>query len=172
MKKWLALLILLAPLTSSAHSRLKMGAGIQPRSTRDGIKTGPCGFPKAATVPTLNAGDKITVNWEETINHPGRFEFRFSTDNDVTFSQPVTVEDTATGPTPHQYSIELTLPSVTCEQCTLQLVQVMTENPQNPSLYYSCADFRLVNSGAPAPTPPPASTPLPPSSGEDCGMQH
>ncbi len=175
MKFWIACLILVTPLISSAHARLKMSAGIAPRTSDAGLKVGPCGNkPKQANPPTLNAGDKITVTWEETINHPGRFEFRFSTDGDVTWSTPVTIPDTQDGGgLPHQYSTELTLPSMTCTNCTLQMIQVMTDNPNNPSNYYSCADFQLVQSNAPTPTPPPAVTPTPsPGGSEDCSMAH
>ena len=161
---------LMLPAVGQAHSRLKPSPGIQPRNNNAGLKSGPCGqVPKQSAAPTLNAGEKIVVSWEETIDHPGRFEFRFSTDGDVTFSAPVTIQDTANGPTPHQYSVELTLPNVTCDNCTLQLIQVMTENPNNPSNYYSCADFKLVGGGAPASTPPPIpSNPSPSPGPETC----
>lgn len=162
------------PMFAQAHSRLKATVGVQPRSSNDSLKRGPCGtVVKLANSPILNAGEKITVTWEETVNHPGYFEFRFSTDNDVSFSAPVTIPDTATGALPHQYSVELTLPSTTCAQCTLQLVQVMTENPANPSNYYSCADFQLVNGNAPPSTPPPAVSPTPiPGIDSECNMSH
>lgn len=176
MRVVLALLILITPLISSAHARLKASAGVAPRSSNAGLKVGPCGsVVKALTAPTLNAGDKLTVTWEETINHPGRYEFRFSTDGDVTWSVPVTVPDTQDGGgLPHQYSTELTLPSVTCDNCTLQMIQVMLDRPTNPSNYYSCADFKLVQSNAPTPTPPPVTTPtpIPGIEDEDCSMSH
>ncbi|RYZ69887.1 MAG: hypothetical protein EOP05_14155 [Proteobacteria bacterium] len=170
------LMIFLAPVITHAHARLRASVGVQPRSTNTSMKSGPCGtISKFANSPVLNAGQKLVVSWEETVQHPGRFEFRFSTDNDVTWSAPVTVQDTQDDPNtiPHQYSVELTLPDVTCTQCTLQMIQVMTERPQNPSNYYSCADFQLMGSGAPSPTPPPTVSPTPvPGLDTDCNMSH
>lgn len=177
MKKFiLCALILVSPVLASAHSRLKASVGVQPRNSNAGLKSGPCGnVAKLAASPTLNAGEKLLVTWEETVQHPGRYEFRFSTDGDRTWSVPVTVQDTQDdrNTIPHQYSVELTLPNTTCTNCTLQMIQVMTENPANPSNYYSCADFQLMGSGAPSPTPPPTVSPTPvPGLDTDCNMSH
>jgi hypothetical protein len=133
-----------------AHTRLKAGQVLVPRSTSDSLKTSPCGGLARATTPTtLQAGQTITVNWEETINHPGHFEFRFSPAGEKDWvllkSIPDDQNDGAT--TPHQYSTQLTLPSTACTDCTVQLIQVMEENPANPSYYYSCADVVLQSSG-------------------------
>ncbi|MBX9768256.1 MAG: lytic polysaccharide monooxygenase [Bdellovibrionales bacterium] len=143
----------------SAHTRLK-GAGntLVPRSNNAGIKTGPCGgLPRSATPAIFKAGETIRVNWEETIDHPGRFEFYFSPANDQNFSLIKTVIDDQDGPvgaTPHQFSTSLTLPNTPCEACTIQLIQVMTENPASPSLYYSCSDIKLqANSTTPTTGP-------------------
>jgi hypothetical protein len=63
------------------------------------------------------------------------------------------------GGLPHQYSTTLTLPSGTCSNCVLQMVQVMTEsNP--PSYYFSCADLKI-QVGAPNPSPSPGPSPAP-----------
>jgi hypothetical protein len=148
-----------------SHTRLKASPGVAPRSTNAGIKTGPCGgFARIAAPPTLNAGSTLKVYWEETIDHPGRFEVYFSKAGQANFVILKTIEDTLTGagsgPTPHQYSADIVLPNETCTDCTLQLIQVMTENPLSPSLYYSCADMILVPNGTtPTPTPMPSPTP-------------
>ena len=72
----LALLIILATFGVKvlAHSRLKDSGSLIPRSADPGIKLGPCG-PAAKNVnpPAFAPGQSITVNWEETINHPGRY---------------------------------------------------------------------------------------------------
>ncbi len=145
-----------------AHARIKVTGALVPRNNDAGIKTGPCGgVPRLAQPAVYPPGATITVTWEETINHPGRYEFYFSPANDQNFQLLQTVVDTQDGGgLPHQYSTQLTLPNVQCTDCTLQMIQVMTENPANPSLYYSCADIRL-QAGAPGPTPGPTPTPSP-----------
>jgi hypothetical protein len=103
------------------------------------------------------------VQWEETINHPGRYEFYYSKMNDQGFVLLKTVQDELNngiaGTAYHQYETELTMPAEPCEFCTIQMIQVMTENPASPSLYYSCADIKLVT---PVGVPPPPSPEDPP----------
>ena len=41
------------------------------------------------------------------------------------------------------YQTDLTLPNMTCADCTIQLIQVMLEDPARPKNYYSCADLSL-----------------------------
>lgn len=130
-----------------AHARFALDGVVPPRSTSDGLKTGPCGnIPRTQNPTTLNAGQQITVEWEETINHPGSFRIAFSPANDQGFDDNVLyqVDDTQDDlNVPHYYSASITLPTTPCEDCTLQLIQEMTDrNP--PTYYYSCADIRLV----------------------------
>lgn len=130
-----------------AHARFVLDGVVPPRSTSDGIKTGPCGnIARSQNPTTLNAGQQITVEWEETIDHPGSYRIAFSPANDQGFDENVLYDAIDTqdgGSLPHQYSASITLPNMTCEECTLQLIQVMTDrNP--PTLYYSCADIRLI----------------------------
>lgn len=153
-----------------AHARLLPNGVINPRLgpggvNSAGIKTGPCGgLARSAQPSVLAPGSTITVNWEETIDHPGRFEIYFSPGGDTGFQLLKTIPDNqgAGMPLPHQFSTTVTLPNVNCVDCTLQLIQVMTENPANPSLYYSCSDIRLqAGSTNPLPTPVPAPGPAP-----------
>lgn len=160
-----------------AHARLKTSGALVPRSTDPGIKAGPCGGVARLAAPAVYApGTTITVNWEETINHPGRFEFYFSQAGDANFGTPIAVRNklaaenaAIVGTNYRQYSASITLPNVTCTDCTLQMIQVMTEtNP--PSLYYACADVRL-QAGAPMPAPAPVPNPAPapaPAPGPGC----
>ncbi|MGB1277378.1 MAG: MYXO-CTERM sorting domain-containing protein, partial [Nannocystaceae bacterium] len=56
----------------------------------------------------------------------------------------------------HNYSIVVDLPDLTYENCTLQIVQVMTDKPpygDGNDLYYHCIDLRLVADGEPLPQP-------------------
>ena len=155
----------------SGHTRIKPGSTLTPRSTSSGEKTGPCG----ATSPTSDAskrtsltpGQKFTVYWEETIQHPGHFRIAFSPDGLAGFDQNVLLDnitdnqsgqvDYSDPTTYHQFSATITVPTKLCETCSLQVIQVMTENPSSPSNYYSCADIRISNSpGSPTPQGPPA----------------
>lgn len=164
MKTLFLTVILIIGLTPSAypHARMKSDSAIIPRSSSDSLKTGPCGGVVRTSTPKAYApGATITVKWEETINHPGRFEFYFSPANDSNFVLLKTVNDTmdSTNDLPHQYSTTITLPSTPCDNCTLQMIQVMTDRSP-PSNYYSCADIKL--QGATVPPGTPADT------GDDC----
>lgn len=159
MRVLFAILLLASMLESSqalAHSRLKPSADIKPRSTDPGIKTGPCGgFPRSASPIVLTAGQVINVTWEETIHHPGRYEFYFAAAGDKNFVLLKTVQNRSTTNESNQFSTKITLPNQACAACTFQLIQVMTENPDNPTSYYSCADMKLNATPAPQPGPNP-----------------
>lgn len=157
-------LLLLTGSWSHAHSRLKASNEIKIRSTDPGIKTGPCGgVARAAQPAVLTPGQTITVNWEETIYHPGRFEFYFSAGGDKDFTLLKSVPNNQNNAnTPHQFSTTLTLPNVSCDACTFQMIQVMAENPANPTYYYSCSDMQLkATNNNPNPTVTPTPTPTP-----------
>lgn len=158
-KIFFALLTLLVTQNLYAHARWTLNGAVVPRSTNSGIKSGPCGgLARTATPKIFQAGSNLTVQWEETINHPGRFEIYFSPAADASFTLLKSVTDIQDdGNTPHSYSTSITLPNTACTDCTLQLIQVMTENPSSPTLYYSCADIQLTSgSASPTPTPAPA----------------
>lgn len=140
--------------TTSAigHARFLTDGKLALRNTSAGNKTGPCGTGTRNTNPTvLKAGSTITVEWEETIQHPGYFVLQFSPNNDTGFdtNELARVTDTknASNDLPHKYSKQITLPSTPCENCSLRLIQAMTEVPASPTFYYSCADIKLVNTG-------------------------
>lgn len=166
-------IVIVATLVAShsfGHARLIAGPGVAPRSNNAGIKTGPCGGVARVAVPAqLKPGSKITVWWEETIQHPGRYEFYFSDGFDTNFKILAIVPDMQDDPAslPHQYSVDLDLPIYECTACTLQMIQVMTENPAAPRNYYSCADIILAAGAVnPPPTPPPP--PPPPGLAPEC----
>lgn len=145
------------------HARLKSDGNLPPRDNNPGLKTAPCGGVLATSNLTYFVkGTQITVQWEETIQHPGRYEFNISYDNEATWQNLGTVIDTQDNRNdlPHQYEASFTLPDQACTQCTIQMIQVMTEDPQNPRNYYSCADVSIVNNASeipedePEPQPP------------------
>lgn len=119
-----------------------------PRSTNSGIKTGPCGpYPKTNAPTIFTSGQQVNVVWRETVDHPGHYRIAYSAgspapDND--FDQHI-LKDNINNPPGEQATQQttVTLPNITCDNCTLQLIQVMTDTTP-PSNYFSCADFALV----------------------------
>lgn len=156
----LATFVALASSPSGAHARLNPSKTLKPRSADSNLKSGPCGNVAPTTTRTTYApGEMVTIEWEETINHPGWYRIAFSPSGDTGFDANVlkdNITDTQNGSvtysdpsTFHKYSTTVTLPETLCESCTLQLIQVMTDrNP--PTNYYSCADIRIVEGGADA----------------------
>jgi hypothetical protein len=124
------------------------------------IKQGPCGrmgdsrTTDAERITTLEAGSTITVEFRETVGHPGWFRIAFLEDGQDFPAAPTSgsAPTSATAPvlldgimdgTPRQtYTAEVTLPNTPCDNCTLQLIQVMTEKSPYTS-YYNCADLIL-----------------------------
>lgn len=163
-----------------AHARLRADGVVPPRNNNAGLKTGPCGgVARTNTNTELVAGSTITLTWEETIQHPGYYQFAISPANDENFTIIKVVQDTQDNRNdlPHQYSTEITVPDIECDNCTLQLIQYMTENPNNPRLYFSCADIRIVAGATPPsgqmpdPVPPPIVVPNNPPVVEDTGQE-
>jgi len=180
-------------LLEEAHSHARLDTVAEngvliPRTTDNNkLKGAPCASQtKATTAPvTLTGGDTITIYWREAINHPGHFIFNLSTDGDTTFSlldadiDKIDDDQNKTDDLPHLYSADFQIPDIDCTNCTIQFIQVMTENPEFPTFYYNCADVKIVKSaeGGP-PTAPPPPPPAPPEGppdndlrsidGEDC----
>jgi len=157
---FIRLAIVLCSSTAFAHTRIKPGASLIPRSSSSGEKTAPCGsFPPSADSAnrtTLKPGAKLTISWEETIQHTGHFRIAFSPDGINGFDSNILMDnipDTQNGSTNytdsttyHQFSQVITVPTTLCETCALQVIQVMIDNhPQTPTNYYSCADIRISN---------------------------
>lgn len=157
------LVMAMMALQAEAHSRFTAGGNIPGRDNNAGHKTGPCGgVARTATPKALTAGTQVRVDWEETIQHPGRYEFYFSPAGDANFvkiGQVIDTQDSAAN-LPHAYNTMLTVPSGACTDCTLQMIQVMTEN-NPPTLYYSCADVTVSSAPTPSPTPLPTPSPAP-----------
>jgi hypothetical protein len=120
------------------------------------IKTGPCGpyAPGTGARTTLTAGATFTVEFDETINHTGYFQLFYSEVRDTNFvllQDRIPHSNAAPSPSfanPRAYSTTITVPNVSCSECTLQLIQVM-EDRSPPTLYFSCADIAIV--GGPSP---------------------
>lgn len=130
-------------------------------------KTSPCGSgadsrtKDAALIASYKPGQKITLKFRETVQHPGHFEVSFDNEGQD-FPFPGEAPSAASGVTvlvpsiadksTTDYSVEVTLPNVECEKCTLQLVQVMTtKSPpyaKSGDLYFQCADITLRGDGS------------------------
>jgi MYXO-CTERM domain-containing protein len=137
------------------------------------IKTGPCGCSTMecpngdvrdpARVTVLEPGATIEVRFKETIDHPGFYRISFDQDGQDAFVPPPLARSSIQMGTPtlpvlkdnipdtgdEDYSTMITLPNVECENCTLQLIQVMSSGQTwaASDIYYTCADIALRRSG-------------------------
>ena len=144
-----ALLLIALPTSARAHAVL-----LDPPPRDDQIKVFPCGgaSPTPAGDPqrtVLSAGSTITVQFQETIQHPGYFRIAFSPDGSTGFDDHVLV---AMIPDTEglDYTAQVTLPSTPCDGCSLQLIQCMDGSLPPVATcnnYYSCADIILVGPG-------------------------
>lgn len=155
----------LAPAMASAHVIL---TSHEARHGTADIKEGPCGITgseRGDVVHTFEAGETITLEWNEYIPHPGYYRIAFDDDGHDDFVDPASYDDLFTNDTvlednlfPHGrrdaepfYTHTLTLPDAPCDNCTLQLVQMMTDKPPyevgGNDLYYNCLDLVLVAPG-------------------------
>ncbi len=159
--------------SAQAHVRLKYPTpryAEVPGDSDAQLKDGPCGVTGDARtsdqsrVSVFEPGETITVKFTETINHSGFFRISFDDSGQDAFqfptsmSQvqstpvlPVLVDGIADGPA-GDYTQEITLPNMECENCTLQLIQVMTEYSANgpwdaDNIYFQCADIVLRTGG-------------------------
>jgi hypothetical protein len=169
-------LAFLAGLVAAASSHYALGHSLlvvpQPRDQQDGYKdpprappgTGaPCGMgrmipPQPETA--YSSGQPLHVQWSETIDHPGCFVIDFAAADDANFQiLGVKSHAAASGATPRAWSLDVTLPNVSCDACTVRLRQLMlgADVPESGcppatipsgSTYYSCANVTLV--GGPA----------------------
>lgn len=162
----------------------------------DILKHPPCGLgggQRSDNVTILEPGATIDVVWDEYVDHPGHFRIAFDADGDDDFVDPLCTANCGTrSPTIELYSndavlidgiedtpfggsttIRVTLPDIECDNCTLQVIQVMYDKPPyrlpGDDLYYQCADLVLRRSGGLTPTAtPPAETPTPSPPAEIC----
>lgn len=133
-------------------------------------KSAPCGGAGTASgiVTTVEAGAQLTVTWSETILHPGHFRIGVATDqahfvtptpvldNGGTNCASAPIETTPAYPTlvdglfvhttaapNNSYSTTITVPMMSCDNCTLQLMQFMASHAP-PCFYYQCATLKIV----------------------------
>ena len=129
-------------------------------------KDGPCGAVggvRGPDVSTFAPGATITVQWNETVNHPGHYRIMFDDDGQDAFFEPDSPDDIRApggallvdGITDAQggaYEQTITFPDIECDNCTLQVIQLMTDKApygDGNDLYYQCADITLAPGGDP-----------------------
>lgn len=148
-------LLVLVLLSGTASAHITMTSPT-PRTTDN--KAGPCGAAgstRGSHVATFAPGETITVEWDETIDHPGHYRIAFDNDGDDVFINPSTPDDnypfTLMEPIPDKdgghYTQAITLPTTLCNNCTLQLMQIMTTDVPYNSFYYQCADITIAEGG-------------------------
>lgn len=152
---FIALLVTASP--AAAHIALRSPA---PRTTEQ--KTGPCGAAgstRGTKVTRYQPGETITVEWDETVDHPGHFPISFDSDGNeftnpmfATDNYPETLVEPIADKTGGHYTQQVTLPSTPCTNCTLQLMQIMTTTEPYNSFYYQCADITLSTDAPPPDT--------------------
>ncbi|WAS98652.1 SCE4755 family polysaccharide monooxygenase-like protein [Nannocystis punicea] len=146
---------------TAAHAHIALSSPL-PRHVEQ--KSGPCGVgpndARGSEVATFQGGETILVRWTETVDHPGHFRISFDNEGHDDFGDPAGYDDFYSNPAvlvdeiadkngPQQmYEQEVTLPLMSCDTCTLQLIQVMTDKPPyevgTNDLYYQCADLVLM----------------------------
>jgi MYXO-CTERM domain-containing protein len=160
--------------TASAHIQLRdPPARYEVTNFDNGIKSCPCGLgssnrtcnlavdssdpDRSTRVSRFEAGSTITLVFDEFVDHAGRFRVAFDPDGaDMADFNANVLEDMPdpAGTGGQTWEIQVTLPNMTCTNCTLQLVQAMEVDVNTPiadpapiSSYYSCVDLELVAPG-------------------------
>ena len=155
----IATILLTATTAASAHITLTSPV---PRTTAN--KGGPCGTAgstRGTKVTTFAPGATVTVEWDETVDHPGHYRIAFDDDGDDIFQNPNNPGDNFPGTLMEpiadksggHYTQDITLPTTPCENCTLQVMQIMTTAVPYNSFYYQCADIRIADGGIDPPPP-------------------
>jgi uncharacterized protein (TIGR03382 family) len=146
---------------ASAHIELTSPA---PRTADQ--KIGPCGASgskRGSKVTTYRPGETITMEWDETVDHPGHYRIALDDDGDDSFRNPSRPDDGFPQTLADQivdrsggghYKQQITLPNINCTNCTLQLIQVMTTSVPYNSFYFQCADLVIGNGTQPDPANP------------------
>lgn len=148
---------MLALLPSPARAHVTMTSP-RPRYSAEHQKFAPCGMAGGARttrVTVFEPGETITVEWDETVDHPSHYRIAFDAEGDDDLDEPIergtdwitpegvmviadSIADRGGG---GHYSSTITLPEIECERCTLQLIQIMYGRAD--PYYFQCADLAL-----------------------------
>jgi MYXO-CTERM domain-containing protein len=168
--------VALAPSVAQAHFILEEPASWREQGPLgDPQKLGPCGDDgtgeATGTVTAFKAGETITVKVNEMVFHPGHYRVALAVNDrsELPAEPVVTPGSTPCGSVPIEsspafpvladgvlqhtqpfdepQSFQVTLPAdVTCEKCTLQVIEFMSNHPlNNPGgcFYHHCADISI-----------------------------
>lgn len=121
-------------------------------------------------ITTFAPGDTITVRFSEYVGHSGRYRVAFDADGAdlADFNQNVLLDEPDPGGATGNigqgtlWELQVTLPDITCDRCTLQLMQVIDGNTLERVLdpatrgeaYFQCADLILADGTPPGGIPP------------------
>jgi hypothetical protein len=152
-----------------AHIDLVSPVPRAPGAPDTNLSQGPCGQRDngrlADKVATFRPGQTVDVVWDVYVQHVSYFRIAFDVDGDDSFSaRPLAPNDPAaddptalpagdgetilayiedpTGDIDHVEQ-QVTLPNVTCDNCTLQLIQFTYGLPIARATYHQCADLVL-----------------------------
>jgi hypothetical protein len=119
---------------------------------------------RGSTSTTFTSGDTITVSWRETVAHSGRMRVAFdASGSDLSdFNANILADlsdpagNTGNAGDGNLWEVDVTLPDVSCTDCTLQVIQVMNNNttdevpdPSGFQTYFQCANI-VLEGGDPA----------------------
>lgn len=154
--------LLAATISTSARAHIAM-TNPPARYHMDEQKDGPCGMagnpPGTGTPTVLVAGEPLTVEWDEFVDHGGHFRIAISNEGDQAFVTPTAFDDFYNSPNvildeilddgQQFHDAEIVVPDMPCNPCSLQLIQVMYGGQFGPgSLYFQCADIVIEAAGA------------------------
>lgn len=147
--------------SSSAAAHIEMTTP-DARYSPDMQKAEPCGHPDNppgdGIVATYQEGETITVVFDEFVNHQGHYRIALDPTGTDNFTSPggfddfynspeVLLDDIPDDQNGGIFMVDVTLPEgVTCNPCTLQLIQVMNDGAWGPGvsdLYFQCADIAI-----------------------------
>ena len=143
----------------------------------DPQKDEPCGGEggtSTGVVTTFQAGQTITLRWQETVYHPGHWRIALAENRDDFVDPVVTVDQNgvSTGATIQDppvapvlmdnlfprsgggsagtmFEQEITLPNTPCTKCTIQVIQYMQGHGPPNYIYHHCADIEIVANDPP-----------------------
>jgi uncharacterized protein (TIGR03382 family) len=166
-----AVAVILAPALVAAHVRIT-----SPTQRSDALKQRHCGATGSAraNVQTMRPGSVMHLVWDEYVPHPGWYRISFQQNGDTFEIPPASTGPSSLGASNYPtedltgqtdpisgsriiadriqhptLSMDVTLPDVECNNCTLQLIQMMIDKPDysiavgSDDIYFACVDLVL-----------------------------
>lgn len=155
-----SLILAASSATADAHFTLTYPHARYSNSS-EGMWYGVCGRdPETGRdhVTILHSGSTITLTLIQTIFHPGYFRVSFDSDGEDDFpphpaaygmveDSPAILMNNIPAVTA-SLSVDITLPNIECDNCTLQVLNVLADKPPFGTFddfHHQCADLVLVN---------------------------